>query len=82
MIGPRSVPSPHVSPVKAMYVGRSWFVVVTDSSVIVPIYIPDPPIPQMTRPMIRAFRLGAAPQTAEPASNMKTVKRYRCLALN
>ena len=82
MIGPRSVPRPHVSPVRAMYIGRSCGVVVTDKRVITPTYIPAPPTPQTTRPMMRAFKLGAAPQMAEPASNIKTVTRYRCLALN
>ena len=40
--------------------------------------IPDAPSPATARPMIKALEVGAAPQTAEPISNipidvMKTV---------
>lgn len=47
----------------------------------VPEYIPDPPTPAITRPIIRAVILGAAPQTALPISNSTMLKRYRYLAL-
>ena len=33
-------------------------------------YIPAPPAPQIARPTIRAFMVGAAPQTAEPTAKM------------
>ena len=37
-----------------------------------PTYIPEPPTPQMARPMIRASIDGAAPQMAEPSSKSTT----------
>lgn len=35
---------------------------------------PDPPTPHITRPTIKAFMFGAAPQRAEPTSKMTTLK--------
>ncbi len=37
--------------------------------------IPDAPRPATARPTIRAFEVGAAPQTVEPISNMQIAVR-------
>jgi hypothetical protein len=42
-----------------------------------PRYIPAPPAPAMTRPMISASMVGAAPQTALPISKSKTLRIMR-----
>lgn len=49
--------------------------------VMTPKYIPAPPRPQIARPTISAFMVGAAPQTAEPTSKMAVVTIYSHLQL-
>jgi hypothetical protein len=43
------------------------------------IYSPMPPIPEMTRPTVRAFMLGALPHTTVPAEKNKTVEQNKTL---
>ncbi len=59
------------------YIGRSLSLVLTDNKVMTPRYMPLPPTPAMTRPMMKAFKFGAAPQRAEPTMNKITEPRYR-----
>jgi len=75
-MGPRTVPMPQTRPVKPTYMGRSWMLVVTESSVMTPTYMPLPPTPAMARPTMRAFMVGAEPQSAEPTSKMSTLIIY------
>lgn len=53
------------------YRGRSTSVVLTERMVMIPRYIPVPPIPRNARPMMKALMLGAAPHKADAA--IKTV---------
>lgn len=58
------------------YAAFSLVEVSSDTYIKVPEYIPDPPIPAMTRPTMRALMVGAAPQIALPTSNSRILKMY------
>lgn len=45
------------------------------TTTIAPEKIPDEPRPATARPIIRALEFGAAPQTAEPTSNIAIAVR-------
>lgn len=70
IIGPKTVPIPHVIPGNPIYNALSFSVVVSESSVRAPTYIPLPPTPHIARPAIRLSMFGAAPHRALPASKM------------
>lgn len=71
--GTYTVPAPQVNPTIPRYVGRSTGDVSMERMVMTPRYMPAPPRPQMARPTMRAFMLGAAPQTADPTSKRAVV---------
>jgi len=68
--GPVTDPMPKVMLSSAAYAGRSlsgiqWAIIIR-----IPDQIPAPPRPATVLPTIRAFDVGAAPQTIEPTSKM------------
>ena len=67
---------------KLKYPGRSLSEVLTDRSVITPRYMPFPPMPARTRPIIRAFIFGAAPQRADPMLKSADDRMYSHFASN
>lgn len=58
---PVTAPIPQTSPVKAIYSGLSFGVVVTDSILITPAYRLTPPIPANARPKMSTSIIFAAP---------------------
>jgi hypothetical protein len=66
---------PHKTVLPDIYTGLSFIVVKTATYVKVPEYMPEPPTPATTRPMMRAVILGDAPQRALPASNKNMLNK-------
>lgn len=64
-----SVPIVHPSPANALYKARSSGKANAERICNVPLYVPVPPTPAMTLPTIKAFMVGAEPQTAQPMLN-------------
>jgi hypothetical protein len=70
---------PYMAPKKPVYMGRLATGTVWARMISAPEKTPAEPAPDMARPMMRTVLEGAAPQIAEPISNIKIETRNTVL---
>lgn len=75
MIGPNTAANPNTAPRKPVHKGAQDSGTTLANIRITPALIPDAPMPETARPIIKTVDDGAAPQIADPTLKRRTLMR-------
>jgi len=64
-MGPQTEATPNIAPNIPWNMGRLWSGIVSTMMITHPLKMPAAPRPAIARPTMKAFELGAAPQTVD-----------------